>query len=258
MKRALELVEPLPPTMEDCFAEFDKVFDSLAGELEWKDAEPIVRADDVDGTAAAPPSVHIALVPPKPVPAPPLTPSPERVDDVLDEYERAFSVLDDKLAESDEKLAATSDSAVTALVERPVGPRIPARAVVTKLTPARVPQPAEALAKAGGNVMKPKRQRRALRTFEDVFGVLENLSIVRRRGRLLEERHLIARLLADARQLCADLDLQSARVRVEFAVLTLENNHFDKLGSEIDELARHIRHDLRYCSIAPGRKADSR
>jgi hypothetical protein len=249
MKRALELVEPLPPTIEDCFAEFDKVFDSLADELEWKDAEPIVRANDVDGTAAAaPPSAPIALVPPKPVPTPPVPSAPEPADDVLDEYERAFSALDDKLAESDDKFAASSGSTVTALVERPVRPRTPARAAVTKLTPARVP----------GNAMKPKRQRRAMRTFEDVFGVLENLSIVRRRGRLLEERHLIARLLDDARQLCADLDLQSARVRVEFAVLTLENNHFDKLGSEIDELARHIRHDLRFCSIAPGRKADSR
>jgi hypothetical protein len=235
MKRNLELVEPLPAKVEDCFAEFDKVFDSLATQLEWQDAEPAARVESIARVEPAPaPTAQISLVPSKPMPAPP---APDAAADVLQQYERAFSVLDDKLAESD-------GAEVTKLTERPKRQRPSDRLAATKTA-----QPAQ---------VKPKRVRRANRTFDDVFGVLENLSIVRRRGRLSEERLLIARLLADTRQLCADLDLHSARVRVEFAVLTLENDHFDKLGSEIDELARHIRHDLRFCSIAPGKKAVSR
>lgn len=240
MTRALELVEPMPATLEDCFEEFDKVFDSLATELAWQDAKPAPRVETVTRVEPAP--AHIALVSPKPPPAPAAAPALESEADLLQQYERAFSVLDDKLAESD-------GVEVTALAERPARRRLQPRAAVTDLQPARA---------AVANVMKPRRQRRANRTFDDVFGVLENISIVRRRSRLSEERHLIARLLADTRQLCADLDLPSARVRVEFAVLTLESNHFDKLGSEIDELARHIRHDLRFCSIAPGKKDASR
>jgi hypothetical protein len=243
MKRALELVEPLPPKIEDCFAEFDKVFDSLAGELDWQDARPAARVNSIEAIdAAAPPTAHIALVPPKPAPVPPAAPAPEPKADVLEQYESAFSALDDKLAESD-------GANVTALTERPAR-RLPSdrRAAndraVSKSAPA--------------GLLKPKRVRRVHRTFDDVFDVLESISIVRRRGRLSDERHLVASLLGEARQLCADLDLQTARVRVEFAVLTLENDHFDKLASEIDELARHIRHDLRFCSIAPGKKAASR
>ena len=244
MKRALELVEPLPPTVEDCFAEFDKVFDSLATELEWQNAAP----------APAPaPTAQIALVEPQLVPAPAAPAAPAAPDapvDVLQQYERAFSVLDDRLAKSDARSDAKSDGVeVTALAERPARRSVQPRAVVTQMVPARA---------AIANAMTAKRPRRANRTFDDVFGVLENISIVRRRGRLSEECYVIARLLSDARQLCADLELQSARGRVEFAVLTLENNHFDKLASEIDELARHIRHDLRFCSIAPGKKAASR
>ena len=238
MKRNLELVEPLPAKLEDCFAEFDKVFDSLATQLEWQDAEPAARVESITRVEPAPaPTAQIALVPSKPMPAPPAPPAPEPAADVLQQYERAFSVLDDKLAESD-------GPEVTKLTERPKR-RLPSDRLAATKTAKPTP-------------IKPKRVRRANRTFDDVFGVLENLSIVRRRGRLSEERLLLARLLADARQLCADLDLGSARVRVEFAVLTLENDHFDRLGSEIDELARHIRHDLRFCSIAPGKKAASR
>jgi hypothetical protein len=243
MKRALELVEPLAPKIEDCFAEFDKVFDSLAVQLEWQEAETAARVDSIEHVEpAAAPTAQIALVAPKPLPVPAAVAAVEPAGDVLEQYERAFSVLDDKLAESD-------GLEVTALAERPARRRREPRAMVAPMQPTRA---------AVANVVKPKRQRRANRSFDDVFGVLENISIVRRRGRLSEERHLIARLLADTRQLCADLELHSARVRVEFAVLTLENNHFDKLGSEIDELARHIRHDLRFCSIAPGKKAASR
>lgn len=243
MQRSLELVEPLPSRDEDCFAEFDRVFDSLATELEWKNAEPAVRVETVQRVEPfRAPAAQIALVAPKPVPAPTAPPEPEPAGDVLQEYERAFSDLDDKLAES-------NGVAMTSLAQRQATRRLQPRAAVTETQPARSAVTSE---------IKVKHSRGSQRTLEEVFGVLESFSIVRRRGRLSEERHLIARLLSDARQLCADLELQTARVRVEFAVLTLENNHFDRLGSEIDELARHIRHDLRFCSIAPGKKAASR
>jgi hypothetical protein len=241
MKRNLELVEPLPAKVEDCFAEFDKVFDSLATQLEWQDAEPAARVESITRVEPAPaPSAQIALVQSKPMPAPPAPPAPETAADVLQQYERAFSVLDDKLAESD----GIEVTKLTELTERPKR-YLPSDRLAATRTAQRTQE-------------KTKRVRRANRTFDDVFGVLENLSIVRRRGRLSDERLVIARLLADARQLCADLALHSAGVRVEFAVLTLENDHFDKLGTEIDELARHIRHDLRFCSIAPGKQAVSR
>lgn len=244
MKRSLELVEPLPPKPEDCFAQFDEMFDSLATELDWQDAHPPARVESLERVEPPAGSAPIPLVAPKPMPAPPVPPAPpapESALDVLQQYERAFSALDDRLAKSD---GPQSDGAeVTALTARPAR---------------RLPSDRRAALATQSTAMKAKRGRRTNRTFDDVFGVLENISIVRRRGRLSEERHLIARLLADTRQLCADLDLQSARVRVEFAVLTLENDHFDKLAGEIDELARHIRHDLRFCSIAPGKKAASR
>jgi hypothetical protein len=204
MTRALELIEPLPSQNEDCFAQFDRVFDSLADELHWQEARPSARAE----------------LPTAPAPA----------GDELQQYESAFAMLDDKLAESDR---------------------------VELTIPATPPVQIQA-ARASVSVIKPRRARRTAVTFDDVFDVLENLTVVRRRNRLSEERHLVARLLADTRQLCADLDLQSARVRVEFAVLTLENHHFDRLPNELDELARHIRYDLRFCSLAPGKKAASR
>jgi hypothetical protein len=250
MKRALELVEPLPAKIEDCSEQFDKVFDSLATELDWEERAPgavrvesvekVERLETTEPVEAPAPTPQISLVQSTPaVPSVPFAapPAPESAADVLEQYERAFSVLDDKLAESD------GGEVSNKLAERPK------RRVVSDRHAALAPvQPAQP------TLVKPKRPRRANRTFDDVFGVLENLTLVRRRGRLSEERHYLGELLAETRRLCADLDLQSARVRVEFAVLTLENDHFDKLGSEIDELARHIRHDLRFCSIAPGKK----
>jgi hypothetical protein len=278
MKRNLELVEPLPAKIEDCFAQFDKVFDSLASQLEWEEAAPapavhaetlekpaapentakLENADTIDATAeaieaigdaieaasqVAEPGTQMALATPKPmVPAPPLPPAPEPPVDVLKQFERAFSVLDDKLAEAESEGAGMSAK---------LAPRLKRQLPSDRRAALR---PVERSRFAGNQFAKAKKVRRA-RTFDDVFGVLENLSVVRRRGQLAEERHLLSRLLADTRQLCADLELQSAKVRVEFAVLTLENEHFDKLDSELDELARHIRHDLRFCAITPGRRS---
>lgn len=275
MKRTLELVEKLAPTPEDCFAEFDRVFDSLSQELDWNTAEPVTRDTETEGAVLVPQTAPLALVQPKPVPPPPAPSVSASEDELIDEFEQAFSELDDKLTESD-KLADENKQSeqieVTELPDLPESPlriRPAARATVTKMRPGRVPfsagavatagVPAEALAKAGAHATKaPKRQPRRTRTLADVFGVVDKLSVVRRRSRLSEDRHQVARVLADARQLCADLELESARVRVEFAVLTLESHHFDKLAHELDELARHVRHDLRMCSIGPSKKAASR
>ena len=246
MKRALELVEPLPAKLEDCFAQFDKVFDSLASQLEWQDAEAAAKRETPEKPETDSPGVpamQMALVQPKPMPvpmpAPAAPPAPEPAEDVLQQYERAFSALDDRLAESD-------GAEVTALAERPKR-RLPSdRRPAAKASQAMQPAPITQL-------MKPKRSRKTQRTFDEVFGMLDQLSAARR-SNVAEEQQAIARLLADTRQLCADLELPTARVRVEFAVLTLESEHFDKLASEIDELVRHVRHDLRFCAIAPGRR----
>jgi hypothetical protein len=61
----------------------------------------------------------------------------------------------------------------------------------------------------------------------------------------------VADVFADTRQLCTDFDLQSARVRADFALLAFEEGRVDGLASEIGELVRHIRHDLQTCSIWP-------
>jgi hypothetical protein len=257
----------LPPKPEDCFAEFDKVFDSLSQEFDWIDAEPVKRDNETEGAALVPQTTQLALVQPKPVPPPPAPSVSAPEGDLMDEYEQAFSELDDKLAESDKlaeenRLAESEQIDVSELPdlpelpESPVRPRPAAHATVRKMRPAPMPLSAGTLAKAAAKVTRPPK--RQVRTLADVFGVLDKLSVVRRRGRLSEERHHIARVLADTRQVCADLELESARVRVEFAVLTLESNHFDKLGHELDELVRHLRHDLRFCSIGPGKKAASR
>jgi hypothetical protein len=58
-------------------------------------------------------------------------------------------------------------------------------------------------------------------------------------------------VLADAHRLCGDFDLPTARVRAEFALAAFEDDCLDVLSAEIVELVRHIRHDLRSCSIWP-------
>lgn len=61
----------------------------------------------------------------------------------------------------------------------------------------------------------------------------------------------VAEIVSDARQLCVDFDLQTARVRSDFALAALEKDGIDLLAAEVGELIRHIRHDLKSCSIWP-------
>ncbi|HUE86650.1 MAG TPA: hypothetical protein VMO26_11305 [Vicinamibacterales bacterium] len=61
----------------------------------------------------------------------------------------------------------------------------------------------------------------------------------------------VTSVFVDARQLCVDFDLPTARVRADFALAALEENRPDSLGAEIGELVRHLRHDLQSCSIWP-------
>lgn len=92
----------------------------------------------------------------------------------------------------------------------------------------------------------------------NVLAVLENLTVVQRRlasgTSMLDDpssREAVLRVFADARQLCIDFDLQTARVRADFALAVLEEGQFNRLHAEIEELFRHIRHDVRFCSIWP-------
>lgn len=60
-----------------------------------------------------------------------------------------------------------------------------------------------------------------------------------------------ALVVAEARRIAAELDLPSARVRAEFATTAVEARAVEQLAIELPELLRHLRHDLRSCSIWP-------
>jgi hypothetical protein len=93
---------------------------------------------------------------------------------------------------------------------------------------------------------------------ERLFGTLQNLSLIQdginargTRGAERFTRDTVAQVFADVRELCREFDLQTARVRADFALAALDNETLDTLGAEVTELVRHIRHDLQSCSIWP-------
>ncbi|HXG88122.1 MAG TPA: hypothetical protein VNJ02_07285 [Vicinamibacterales bacterium] len=93
---------------------------------------------------------------------------------------------------------------------------------------------------------------------ERLIGTLENLTLIQSALESGDRRQtedltsdLFAQVFTDAREVCREFDLETARVRADFALAAFESGRLDKLGSETAELVRHIRHDVESCSVYP-------
>lgn len=208
---------------DDCFSQFDDAFAQLESALEPGDAAPG---------------------------------APHQTD--LSEYEDAFSSIDRQLA-----------AHPPAQLETPPTPSRPSLTLVAQPA-ADAPKPAEA-PRPPSEILRPiaSEPRPDLEEFwrlppgkgtpiERLIVTLQNLLWLQRlfasRGtRVADGTRLeqVGEVFAEARRLCAELDLPSARVRVDFALAALEDDRTDQIATEIGELVRHIRHDLQACSIWP-------
>jgi hypothetical protein len=227
---------------EDCFAKFDEAFASLEAELDGVPArtERPVRQEAPVVSSLAPPSLHLVPTADTHLKVARLSEQPP-----LEEYEEAFSALDATLA----RHGTTPDKDSPPEARTTVATRTP---VAASLAPTPVAAPAiseRALWRHRADGGTP---------LERLFGTLQNLSLIQdsinsrgTRGSERVTRDTVAQVFADVRELCSEFDLQTARVRADFALAALEHDALETLGAEVTELVRHIRHDLQSCSIWP-------
>jgi len=162
----------------------------------------------------------------------------------LTDFEEAFTSIDQQLGGAlPERMAA--------------GPR--GNLVLVPPAPAMADEPPRAAATAslGGEELW-RRPSGAGTPLERLVNTMQNLmwlqrAIHSRSPRVADriEFDEVAEIVSEARQLCADFDLQTACVRADFALTALEKDRLDLMAAEIGELVRHIRHDLKSCSIWP-------
>ena len=225
-----------PNGTEDCFARFDEAFAKLEADLAGaRDAER------------------------------PSTPRPD-----LSEYEEAFSAIDRQLALQPQ---ATADAAVPPAPApelqppaKPAEPIAPKAGDSPRANLALVPPPTATLAEAPRAVALVPHEVEDLwqrpsgggTPLERLVCTMQNLlwlqRAIRSRSAHIADRvrwEQVAEVFHDVRRLCDDFDLQTARVRADFALKALDDDRLDLLAVEIGELVRHIRHDLQACSIAP-------
>lgn len=91
---------------------------------------------------------------------------------------------------------------------------------------------------------------------ERLVGTIQNLLWL---GRAIESRnskiaqHMrweqAGEVLSDARALCDEFDLPTARVRADFAIDAFYQDRLDQLAVEIKELVRHLQHDLESTQV---------
>jgi hypothetical protein len=179
----------------------------------------------------------------------------------LSEFEEAFTIIDQRL---DARSAASTDmdpataAPPSAVLAAPLPSVAPEPAVETPqpTAPAAAPQPP---ALRSGEIEELWRRPNGGGTpLERLVVAIQNLLWLQR---AIESRALpagervgwndVAQVFADARQLCVDFDLPTARVRAEFALAALDIDRLDLLATEIAQLIRHMRHDLQACAIWP-------
>jgi hypothetical protein len=250
---------PRKPLTDDCFAKLDAAFETLAAELALRPGE---------------------LARPEP-------PAPERPQGAkalrivqggetaagrraavgygqpLDEYAEAFDLLDAQLAghATDGRPDDTRDHLVVAAA--PAADPVPATMAAPDVLSAASPAPAEsddvsavpAPSPPSSGALSLWRSDGHATLFERLVRSLQNLSAVEEwldgcdGSPPVGDVQQIAALLDDLRDVCDGFDLETARVRVDFAMAAVGGAPAGVLRHEIAELARHMRHDLRSCTI---------
>ena len=238
-----QLVQRQAVSTDDCFAQLDAAFDLL-----FPGHTPSPAPPDTPRSALEP------LEPPKAA---------------ADEWRRQIDAVCDKLdAELARSAPAGESSTVTpraASTPEPtaISMRSQPRAETTAFATRSVDQP-EPMAIAPRPVRLELAASRTQsheghRAIERLLGLLENLSVIQRgfgtrpAGNWAAEdsREVVARIFADAHQLCVELDLPTARVRADFAMAALADAQLDRVSNEAGELIRHLRHDLQSCAVWP-------
>lgn len=292
MSRRTEQLERLPARPDDCFAQFDAVFNTLATQLGWPGARPeLVVPLPFDPSPET--NDHTSLAAGEAAVQEPSTEflverqivvesdggqatAPGAYSPQLDE---AFDKLDSELARSDCRTApmALPKRAITQEAEPPVfevdsqwfreaglEPEPGASGMIRPATPgpARVVPFEAAVSNGDGDDEFEQDSSGGWTPLPNLLRLLENL--LHMQGRLDANdrtekisREAMSGLFAHARQVCLDLDLRSASVRVDFALEAIDRGHAHKVSGEIEELIRHIRHDLQFCFVCSTRRSSS-
>jgi hypothetical protein len=215
----------------DCFAQFDEAFARLEADLATPDERSSTPSadlseyeeafDNIDRQLAAQPEPTTPETPtsePMPAPAPAVTPEP-LADGVIKPTRVNLALVPPTAVAESSRTTALVQHETETLWERPAN---------------------------GGTPL------------ERLVGTMQNLlwlqrAIHARSPRIVDRVRWqqVADVFNDVRQLCTEFDLQTARVRAEFALKALDDDRLDGLAAEIGELVRHIRHDLQTCSIVP-------
>lgn len=199
-------------TTDDCFAAFDEAFARMEAGFE--------SATSASGAARTAPAADFS------------------------DYEEAFTQIDRQLGATSLPQPGVGVRGNLALVSSPT-----ATLAEPSLEKSVAPPAVEELWRRANGVGTPLE--RLVETMQNLLWLQR--AIHSRSVRMVDhvKYEEVSAVFSDARQLCVDFDLPTARVRAAFALAALEENRVDSLAVEISELVRHIRHDLQSCSIWP-------
>jgi hypothetical protein len=282
---------PKSALSDDCFARLDAALEKLAKELDVRSSPDEKQPAAERQPPSAPVTAVGEASPLRIVPPGSPEPTRSRVStgygQPMEEYAEAFDLLDAQLAGRaartledqpvipaslsalDERL--TADAPTAAIPGREVGDS----PMVSVSPPPAIPEPAPSApssepvepAPLGGPQPLPAPMPVAAVVVSDSRGAnlldlllttLHNLSTIQRELQgspaPSEDRvsiDTVRTVLEQVIALCDEFRLQTARVRVDFAVAALQAGQRGALSKEIDELVRHLRHDLQACTVIP-------
>jgi hypothetical protein len=228
---------------DDCFVKFDQAFAKLEADLNTPGAdlrefeEAFSQIDrHLDARPASP-------VEPAPEAAAPLIPTPATTRSLIAESTVAMpatAIPDDAPA-----VATAPVAGATPTVEAPTVMLAASRGSASALVPYEVDE-LWRKPSGGGTPLE-----RLVVMLQNLLWLESALQARAARGLDRFRSTQLAEVFSDARQVCADFDLPTARVRAEFALAALDAERLDLLAAEIAQLLRHVRHDLQSCSIWP-------